>query len=275
MTDVKQLDDVVTRYVRLTSYPIAIKMVTSSEEVPKSAGTSTKDLSMLDVHYKALALARRHGCVVAKGEGDNACPNAAIAFGWYKPSRTYLGGGFQAAIYGPGGDIPVRTRQAVLHHDFAEYRQVVLAPARPTGIVLDVIVLQRFLAQMTPLPQGLPDFDVDTRPSIDDAACIGMIVATMLTDEPHLIMGRLGDRITALTQDSKIVFATPVRKGDPVPKALKRTYKVRHRYSMVSSAFDRRPLPQTYGGAMVALKQRRQAINCTNTEHFERRFIMG
>ena len=70
-TDLAKLTDALTKHLRIGSFPVAVRMVKSGEQLPERVKHPAQDLKIKVATCQAIAMARRYGWVVAVGDEDD------------------------------------------------------------------------------------------------------------------------------------------------------------------------------------------------------------
>ena len=79
-----EYDDRLNAYLRLSSFPVAVRFLRSWDEVPPRARRPLKDLNNRFTTCQAVSFARRFGWVIALGREDSSCVLGAMALGLEK-----------------------------------------------------------------------------------------------------------------------------------------------------------------------------------------------
>ena len=73
MEDLSQINEMLNLYIRPQSFPVAIKMVASIDEVPEKARIPGRNLGMPMPVCQGIALVRRYAWTIAMGKEDMSC----------------------------------------------------------------------------------------------------------------------------------------------------------------------------------------------------------
>ena len=232
--DLKTLDEMLTRYIKPLTYPVAIKMLSPDDKAPEIAKTGLSFFGKPDMLCKSVTAARRFGWIMSVGKEDNFCPMVMENFGFYPLAPFWLEGEYQMPIQKTDKEDRAKGRQALPKFDYGKYSGVLIVPLfrAPSifkdGFEPDVIVFFGFPAQVLILSEGLPHGEVQGQ--VAGGACIGYIVRPIQTGKCHTIMPCGGERIAGGDQDWEIIFSMPFNKVDLVMKWLENTHKQGHRY---------------------------------------------
>jgi len=81
MMDPKQISDALNQYVRPQTFPVAIRMCTSEEELPEKVRLPLRDVGTNVSLCHAIAMARRYGWTLAVDKYQT-CYAAGISMGF-------------------------------------------------------------------------------------------------------------------------------------------------------------------------------------------------
>ncbi len=76
--------------LRLSSYPLAVKMLKTEDDIPPEAKRPTVDYGKCLAACQCFALSRKYGETVAQLFEDNWCPEPVIGFGLAEPPPVFL-----------------------------------------------------------------------------------------------------------------------------------------------------------------------------------------
>jgi uncharacterized protein (DUF169 family) len=225
--DINQIDEALNSYIRPQTFPVAIKMVTSADEIPKMARMPKKDLGGPVPACQVITIARRYGWTVAMGKEDMSCPIAGITFGFVPAKAKFLDGSFQFPVWAEGKEINRRFAQALPRFEYEKYSFVIASPLFRADFEPQVIVIYGNPAQMARLGQSAMQASGSTVKGeiIGGAACANYITKPILSNECQFILGGGGDRIFAAVREDEMGFAMPMNKVEGVIEQLKATHK--------------------------------------------------
>ena len=248
VADIGKASEFLVRYIRPQSFPVAVKMLQASDELPDRARCPKRDLGFKVSLCQAIAMARRNGWTVAVQREDQCCPHAAFVLG-FVPGKGYLDGSFAEAV----GLSPKERFSKLARHlsrlDFGKYNCMVAAPLQNTTFQPDVIVVYGNPAQVSRLVQAAVVMTGDVLASTfsEGIACSALIARPMETGTCQVVLSGAGDRYFALTQDDELAFAMPLSKVDTILEGLEIGHKiVGHRYPTPFSMRLEGQLPPAY-----------------------------
>ncbi len=215
------------KYLRVRTPPVAIKLLRTEADIPKSAKRPLKDLKHRVAICQGFAYARRNGVSVAMLREDMYCPIGIIALGLAEPHPYWLKGNTNLGRY---ADTPEAAAQIALgtpRFKPGEYRGAVTAPLPTVDFEPDVVLTYCNGAQATRLAQAaIYKEGKNMEASLaGTGACAFAIVLPVQTGKCQLVLPCLGDRRYGLTQDDEIAFATPAARLEEVAIGLESTHK--------------------------------------------------
>lgn len=225
--DINQIDEALNSYLRPQTFPVAIKMATSADEVPKTARMPKKTLGGPMPACQVITIARRYGWTMAMGKEDMLCPLAAITFGFVPAKAKFLDGSFQFPVWAEGEEIHSKFAQTLPRFEYAKYSYVIAAPLFRADFEPQVIVIYGNPAQIARLGQSalLASGSPIKGEIIGGAACANYITKPILSNECQFVLGGGGDRIFAAVREDEMGFAIPMNKVAGVIEQLKITHK--------------------------------------------------
>ena len=226
--ELKLVNEMINRYVRPTSFPIALKLCQSEDELPNKARMPMRDLGYPITLCQGTALTRRYGWTMAVGKEDQCCIGAARAMGFLSE----------------GSGEPVGEDK---QFEPGKYRYHLTAPLDRADFEPDVIVIYGNSAQIMRLIQSASGGPGGTG-TVNAVAtgfgdCGDIAARTVLSDECQSILPSGGDRVFGSTQDHEVIFTMPKSKVEEVIEGLENTHKAGFRYPVISDIRHRPNLP--------------------------------
>jgi len=226
--DLKKINDALNQYIRPQTFPVALKLCQSDDELPERVRMPMRDLGYQIALCQATALTRRFGWTMALGKEDQCCIAGA---------RTM---GFESA--GAGG--PVGEDKQL---EPGKYKYHLTASLERTDFEPDVILIYGNSAQIMRLVQsaiGGPGGQGTVNAVATGFGDCGDIAArTVLSGECQFILPSGGDRIFGSTQDHEVIFTIPKSKVEAVVGGLENTHKIGFRYPVINDIRHRPNLP--------------------------------
>ena len=186
-------------FLRPSTFPIAIKLIKSEDEIPDGCKRPNNDLKIQNFLCQNFKMARTYGWTMAVTEKDCVCRLARMVYGWDTLSEEMVTWGhkFNIGLYSKD----LVTSKKLEKHLFLlnnEYMGLVISPLTRTKVEPDVVQIYCLPAQAMRLTQaylymegGILEFT--------DAGRIGSchlgVIKTIQTEKPQLILLGNGDRV--------------------------------------------------------------------------------
>lgn len=260
MVNLKEVNEALNFYVRPQTFPVAIKMCQSSDELPDKVRIPKRDLGIAVTVCQGIAMARRYGWTIAIGKEDQCCPHGAFVLG-FMPGKGYLDGSYAESLGLGTKEQFAKTAQNLSRLEYGKYSHLLATPLHTASFEPHLILLYGNPAQVARLVQGAVAITGGVLTSISGGgiACSGLIARTMLTDECQFILSGAGDRYFALTQDHELAFTIPMSKVESTIQGLEIGHKSgMHRYPTPSFLRFEGQLPPAYYKFLELLKKEEQ-----------------
>ena len=211
MNEYKEYGKRLEKQLRLNTYPLAIRMLRSPEEVPDEAFRPVESTGKCLSTCQAFALSRRFGETVAQLFEDMWCPEPVIGFGLAEPPEYF----FEGKTRYPDGvaslEAGANWAREFPRFEVGEYVGVVSAPLSSAGFEPDVAVIYCDSAQLLRLLLGLAYEDGRDIHTVlgGHSACVYAVVPSMQKNECQASVPCRGDRGRAGTQDYEMIFSIP------------------------------------------------------------------
>jgi MtaA/CmuA family methyltransferase len=248
MIDVKTADRELQTYLRPQTFPVAIRMLKPGEPIPEKARRPLRDFKKLSMNCQVIDMARRYGWMIALTREDHICSLGIAALGFEKPTHLHASGTLCEGMY-------TETKEAGRHSEAAsdrlpvgEYSTLLVAPLDRATFEPHLVCVYGNPAQVMRLVQGALWKRGGKIPSgfSGRIVCSDIIVTTMLTGEPQVIMPCSGDRIFGQTQDHEMAFTIPWDRMDEVVEGLRGTHGGGIRYPITQFMEYEAKLPPKY-----------------------------
>ena len=231
-----EYDDRLNQYLRLNSFPVAVRFLRSWEEMPARAKRPAKDLHNRLTTCQAISMSRRHGWVLALGREDSSCVLGAVALGLEKRLPHYVDGNLCVDLYTESLRAGRISEESVPRLPEGKYVGVVTAPLSRTSFTPDSIIIYGNGAQVMRLGQAWlwkrgGTLKSEFRGRID---CADLAIAPVASGEPQMIVPCTGDRIFGQVQDHEIAFSFPFSLIDEILEGLEATHKAGTRYPVTN-----------------------------------------
>lgn len=233
MTDLKGMHEKagrLERLLRLQSYPIALKMVATEEELPDEALRPVRDMGHHLSFCQALALTRRRGLTIAETMADMWCFEPVVGLGFVEPPARFLEGYHRYPTSASTAEAGATWAENMPRFDPGVYEAVVTGPLESAGFVPDLFILYGSPAVMTQImlaKNWLDGEDIETTVS-GHAACVYYVVPALKTGTWRMSIPCGGDLRRTATDDYSMVFTAPVDALDGLVAGLEAIAETGH-----------------------------------------------
>lgn len=226
-TPVERFDRALREYVRLGSFPVAVRFLEHWSEAPERARRPHRDLGHKITTCQAVAMARRYGWVVALGREDSSCVLGAAALGLERRLPVYTEGNLCVDLYTESLAAGALSEASVPTLPEGNYVAVVTAPLHRATFEPHSVIVYGDSAQIMRLGQAYlwkrgGTLRSEFRGRID---CADLAIAPFLTGEPQMIVPCTGDRIFGQVQDHEVAFAAPFALLADLAQGLEATHR--------------------------------------------------
>ncbi len=253
----QQLDEALGRYVRPDTFPLAIRMLRPGEAIPEGVKVPSETMGEQWIVCQSIGVARRYGWSIAVGRGDVICPLAAIAFGFREPNEEYLKGFASIGMYCKDEEAATKLEAGTWKFEPGSYDYVCVAPLSRATFEPDVIAVYANSAQVLRLVHaslyGRGGRVVSTSGGRLD--CAEIVIQTMTTNEPKVILPCTGDRVFGMAQDNEMAFAFPWSYAREIIEGLEGTHKGGTRYPITVAMRETVSMPKSYQDLMKMLAE--------------------
>jgi uncharacterized protein (DUF169 family) len=238
MTDLKELEQALNTYVRPLTFPLAIKMLKSEEEIPERTRRPFQQMGKKVAICQGIGMARKLGWAVAMGKEDMQCSLGAVPFGFFKNIDFFSEGNLAAGMFTASREIGKTEEDLVDRLEYGLYSHILVAPLHRTAFEPDLFMVYGNPAQIMRLIQGaLYNEGGAVQSSSTGRLGCAAIITAMKTDKCRYLVPGNGDRIFGMTQDYEMTFLIPCSKVETVLDGLAKTHKAGIRYP-ITSLFD-------------------------------------
>jgi MtaA/CmuA family methyltransferase len=246
--DVKTADRELTYYVRPQTFPLAVRMLRPGEPIPERARRPARDFKKLSMNCQVIDMARRYGWTIALTREDSICSLGIAALGLEKPTHLHRSGTLCEGMYTESKEAGQRSEAAVDRFNPGEYVGLLVAPLDRATFEPDLVCLYGNPAQVMRLTQAAlwkrgGKLTSSFGGRVD---CAEIIVTTMKTDQPQVILPCSGDRIFGQTQDHEMAFTIPWSRMEEIVEGLRGTHSGGIRYPITQFMEYEAKLPARY-----------------------------
>jgi uncharacterized protein (DUF169 family) len=230
--DLARLDAAISRYVRPSTYPLAIRMIESEDEIPSRARRPARDLDVQITICQGVGIARRYGWALGLTPADLSCPLVFAPFGFSAPVPFQLEGHACEGLYTETAEAGARSESIVPKLERGRYAGIMMAPLDRADFEPQVICVYGNSAQVMRLVQGALYRRGGALESLSAGRidCAEIVIRTLQTGLPQYILPCSGDRIFGLTEDDEMIFAMPADWSEDVIAGLEGTHSAGIRY---------------------------------------------
>jgi len=248
MIDVKTADRELHFYIRPQTFPVAIRMLGPGEEIPERARRPARDFKKLSMNCQVIDMARRYGWMIALTREDSICSLGIAALGFEKPTHLHSSGTLCEGMYTETKEAGQRSEAAVDRFPAGQYHALLVAPLDRTTFEPHLVCIYANPAQVMRLTQAAlwKRGGKLTSAFGGRVDCAEVIVTTMRTDRPQLILPCSGDRIFGQTQDHEMAFTIPWSQMEEIIEGLKGTHAGGIRYPITQFMEYEAKLPARY-----------------------------
>jgi uncharacterized protein (DUF169 family) len=231
MVSLKKIDEVMSTYVKHQTYPVAIKMLNSQDEIPQDAKRPLKDYGASFTLCQALALGRKEGLTIVLDKESQSCPIALAGLGFVRPEE-YLSGKYALAPVNQSTEARIKVAEAMPRFEFGRFNHILISPILNANFDPDVIIFYGNGAQVMRMIQAAVFASGESlrSKSTGSGGCLLPIVVPILDDECNYAVPGNGERRLGLIADGELAFAMPKDRFEEVVKGLKLSHEGRQTY---------------------------------------------
>jgi MtaA/CmuA family methyltransferase len=248
MIDVKTADRELSFYIRPQTFPVAIRMLRPGEEIPERARRPARDFKKLSMNCQVIDMARRYGWMIALTREDHICSLGIAALGFERPTHLHASGTLCEGMYTETKEAGRRSEAAVDRFAAGEYACLLVAPLDRAPFEPHLVCVYATPAQVMRLTQAALWKRGGKLASAFGGRvdCSEIIVTTMRTDRPQVILPCSGDRIFGQTQDQEMAFTIPWGQMEEIIEGLRGTHAGGIRYPITQFMEYEAKLPPRY-----------------------------
>jgi uncharacterized protein (DUF169 family) len=248
MSDLKAIDDALTRFVRPESFPIAVKMCRAGEPIPERSKRPLRDLKVQVTTCMGYTMARRYGWSIAMSRVDVNCPLSKAVYGLEEAVSYFTDGCTCHGMYTETLEAGARSEAEVAKFSWKEYESILCAPLPRAEFAPDVVVVygnsaQVMLLVVAALYRRGGRIHSSFSGRID---CSDSVIQTMQTDAPQVILPCYGDRVFGQTQDYEMGFSFPSHLAGDIIDGLEGAYRGGIRYPIPNFLRYQPSYPESY-----------------------------
>ena len=226
-----KIDEAMSTYVRHQTFPVAIKMLTSEDEIPQDAKWPLRDYGASFTLCQALALGRRDGLTVVLDKDSQSCPIALAGLGFVRPDE-YLSGKYALAPTNRPAEAQKKAAEVMPRFEFGKFRYILISPIQKASFDPDVIIFYGNGAQVMRMIQAAVFASGESLTSRSSGAggCLLPIVEPIVEGKCKYAIPGNGERRLGLIADGELAFAMPRNRFDEVVTGLKLSHEGKQTY---------------------------------------------
>ncbi len=223
----RDLGDALARYIRPDTSPLGIRMLVPGEPVPDGVRIPSRDLGEHWIVCQSIGIARRYGWSIAVGKQDVICPLAAVSFGFRAPNARYEAGEAALGMYCSDPDAAEALESATWRFSTGRFERLCVAPLARMTFTPQVVAVYGNSAQVMRLVNAALHarggrIESSSGGRLD---CAELVIQTMQTGEPKVVLPCNGDRVFGMAQDTEMAFAFPADRAAEIVSGLEATHK--------------------------------------------------
>lgn len=243
-----ELERAISQYVRTDTFPLAIAIEKDEAKIPENAKRPLRDLGVRFAICQGISVARKYGWTLAMGAEDQCCPIAKIAFGFEEELPFYKEGNLPEGMYTKTCELGANTESVVPKFTKEEAGTILMSSLSRASFKPDIILVYGNSAQvMRMVAAALYNGGAEITSTFSARAdCADIIIKTLQTKKPQVILPCYGDRVFGQTQDHEMAFTFPFESIDDFIEGLKGTHKGGVRYPVPVFSRYEAQFPPTY-----------------------------
>ena len=230
MGNFEDLSDDINKYLRLSTFPVGVKLLENPEEL--------NNISFLKKPEKKIAVcqifsyARYYGWTMGCTREDNICPLAGISLGLEESYKLFEEGAFFVGRYNETKEAAKKTTSTMPKMPFGKFSAIVAGALHRVDFNPDLILIWGNSAQIMRIIQGYL-WKKGGRVSMStfcDGVCADTISNALITKDLQIAFPCLGDRRFGMALDSDLIASIPIELVDDILKGMEKTHKAGTRY---------------------------------------------
>jgi uncharacterized protein (DUF169 family) len=231
MVSLAKIDEAMSTYIKHQTYPLAIKMLHSENEIPQDAKRPIRDYGASFALCQAFALCRREGSTIVLDKENQSCPIALVGLGFVRPDE-YLSGKYALAPANQPNKARTRIAEAMPRFEYGKFKYILISPIQSASFDPDVIVFYGNGAQVMRMIQAavFASGESLTSKSTGAGGCLLSVVAPILEGVCKYAVPGNGERRFGLMADGELGFAMPRNRFEEVVSGLKLSHDGKQTY---------------------------------------------
>ena len=226
----EKLDNQLNKYLRLATFPVAVKLLEDPNELDNIKFLKRPETEM--VICQLFSFARYYGWTMGCSKKENICPLADISLGFEESHKLFEEGAFFLGRYNETKEAAKKTTQSMPKIPFGKYNAILSGALYRIDFDPDLILIWGNSAQIMRIIQGYL-WKKGGRVSMStfcDGVCADTISNALLTNDLQIAFPCLGDRRYGNATDSDLIASIPIEIIDEIIKGMEETHKTGTRY---------------------------------------------
>lgn len=226
-----KIDEAMATYIKHQTYPLAIKMLQSEDEIPQDAQRPLRNVGASFALCQAFALCRRDGLAIVLDKESQSCPIALVGLGFVRPDE-YLSGKYALAPTNQPIKARIRAAKAIPRFQYGKFKYILISPIQSASFDPDVIIFYGNGAQVMRMIQAavFASGESLTSKSTGAGGCLLTVVAPILEGVCKYTVPGNGERRLGLVADGELGFAMPKNRFEEVVSGLKLSHDGKQTY---------------------------------------------
>lgn len=256
----RRLDETLGRCVRPDTFPLGIRMLSRGEAVPDGVRVPARDLGEHWIVCQSIGIARRYGWAIAVGREEVICPLAAVSFGFRPPTARYDAGDAALGMYCSDPQAAEALEAATWRFETGRYERLCVAPLAKLTFEPHVVAVYGNSAQVMRLVNAALHarggrIESSSGGRLD---CAELVIQTMKTGEPKVVLPCNGDRVFGMAQDTEMAFAFPAGRAAEIVAGLEATHRGGVRFPIPVAMRSTVTMPPKYRELLASLEAAQQ-----------------
>lgn len=232
MPDLQNFEQEIKTYIKPTTLPLAIKLLTSEEQIPEKTRRPQRDFKKRFSVCQAVGMSRRMGWTFALGNEDVSCPLSQVSLGFERELPFLKEGNLCEGMYTNTKEAGRRTEAAVPKFKHGQYKYILIGPVARANYEPDIILIYGDSAQVMRLVHAALYEEGGTLTSnfMGRYDCADYTAGVIDSGKCQVILPCNGDRVFGFVQDFEMAFAIPYTQIDKIINGLHGTHKGGVRY---------------------------------------------
>jgi uncharacterized protein (DUF169 family) len=231
MVSLAKIDEAMSTYIKNQTYPLAVKMLHSEDEISQDAKRPLRDYGASFALCQAFALCRREGLTIVLDKESQSCPIALVGLGFVRPDE-YLSGKYALAPANQSMKARIRVAEAMPRFEYGKFKYILISPIQSASFDPDVILFYGNGAQVMRMIQAavFASGESLTSKSTGAGGCLLTVVAPILEGVCKYTVPGNGERRLGLVADGELGFAMPKNRFEEVVSGLKLSHDGKQTY---------------------------------------------